>query len=378
MAFLLPRSLVDTLVGPGRLYPLRSGNVDDTSLDFFPQDLAVSEVILAILIFVGRQILHLIGLGDRFYIRTGSGKDEESYELPELMLAMPFRINEEDLEKYATALNSASSSSSGANSSVQPYQGAEILLDSPAQTCLVLSAFSEPAMLLLLAHHRCPVRPLGAVNVRNTFEILRPDLCSMEMLMNTKLVVVAALKKQTRKVKRGLEVDVVVEVASYVDPDVVVFRQVFTMLQFMKFSKVPVASAPKADGLSIDELSKREGWRSFTVSAKAPRSWSKICKDYNPIHVSSVAAKMFGFSSSIAHGNHTLALALAQFDTNHDYKYDAKDKPILMEVQFRKPVVLPATLSALAVQEGDNNCDFYIEQNAKVCVSASLGLADGH
>lgn len=375
MAFLLPRSLLDTLVGPGRLYPLRSGNVDDSSLDFFPQELAVSEVILAILIFVGRQILHLIGLRDRFYVKTGPGKDEESYELPELMLAMPFRLNEEDLKKYIAAVNS-DTPSSGANSSAGPHQGPQNPLNSPAQTCLVLSAFSEPVMLLLLAHHRSPVRPLGAVNVRNRFEVLRPDLCSAEMLMNTKLVVVAALKQQTRKVKRGLEIDIAVEIASYMDPDVVVFRQVFTMLQFMKFRTEPALSAPKADGLSIDELSKREGWRTFTVSTNAPRRWAKVCKDYNPIHVSSMAAKLFGFSSSIAHGNHALALALAQFDTNHDYRFDA-DKPFVMEVQFRKPVPLPATLGALAVQERDNRCDLYIEQNAKVCVSASVSLADG-
>ncbi|KAK5084907.1 hypothetical protein LTR70_006404 [Exophiala xenobiotica] len=368
MAFLLPSSLLDSLVGTGRLYPLRSGNVDDASLDFFPQELAISEVILVILIFFGRQILHLIGIKDRFYIRSGPSKDEESYELPELMLAMPFRLNEEDLKKYTAALNTGTSFS-GVNSSGGSYQSSENLLDSPAQTCLVLSAFSEPAMLLLLAHHRSPIRPLGAVNVRNRFEVLRPDLCSAEMLMNTKLVVVAALKQQTRKVKRGLEIDIAVEIASYVDPDVVVFRQVFTMLQFMKLRTGSVLSAPKADGLSIGELSKREGWRSLTVSAKASRRWAKVCKDYNPIHISRMAAKIFGFSSSIAHGNHALALALAQFDMNHDYKFDVKDRPFTMEVQFRKPIVLSVILGALAVQEQDNNCDIYLEQNAKVCAS---------
>jgi len=141
-----------------RLGPLRNAD-SDASLDFFPSELTILEVILVILVFVGRQVLHLVGLGNRFQIKTVSGQNEESYELPELSVSMPFRLTKEDLKKYSAAVGSATGA----------HQNLEDSLDQAAQKCLLLSAFSEPAMLLLLAHNKSPIRPLGAVNVTNRF-----------------------------------------------------------------------------------------------------------------------------------------------------------------------------------------------------------------
>ena len=372
MAFLLPSSWIETFLQPGRLSPLRSAN-DDSSLDFRPQDLTILEIILVIYVFVGRQILYLIGFGNRFEIKTGPGKDEEFYELPELILALPFQLTEADLKQYAAALNNAGMST-GTGSALS-LSSVDVPLDSQAQTCLVLSAFSEPAMLLLLSHHKSPVRPLGAVNVRNKFEVLRPDLCSAEVLTTARFVVVAALERQARKVKRGLEIDILVEIAQYEDPEVVIYRQVFTMLQFMKFKTKTVTARAGLSAMSTEDLSKRGVWQSFKMSMKAPRLWAKMCKDYNPIHISSLAAKVFGFRSTIAHGNHAFAIALAQLEKDHGSLFATKNEPLSMEVHFRKPIVLPATLGAMTIRKKENSCDLYIEQDGEVCVSASMSPA---
>jgi len=352
-----------------RLHPLRhAGN--EAHLAFFPSELTVSEVILVILVFIGRQALHLVGLGNQFQIKTGSGGDGGSYELPELAVSMPFRFTEAYLGLYAAALNTGSEASVA-------YNDPKVLLDSAAKMCVLLSAFSEPAMLLVLGHHRSPVRPLGAVNVRNKFDVLRPDLCTADVLMKGRCGVVARLVRQARRVKRGLEIDVVVEIVSYEEePVVVVYRQVFTMLQFMRSNKRIGVSAKQKDELSIDELARQAKSRPFTMTMSSPTAWARVCKDYNPIHMSKVAAKIFGFRSTIAHGNHALAVALEQFESNHDFSCDTKDKPFSMEVQFRKPIVLPATLGALIVQEGDYNYSFFLKQKNKICVSASLSQAE--
>jgi hypothetical protein len=64
-------------------------------------------------------------------------------------------------------------------------------------------------MLLLLASPTCSISPLGAVNVRNRFEPMRPDLCSLQSLTGQHSAgVVAKLRNETRVVKRGIEHDV--------------------------------------------------------------------------------------------------------------------------------------------------------------------------
>ena len=341
-----------------RLGPLRNAD-SDASLDFFPSELTILEVILVIFVFVGRQVLHLLRLDNLFQIKTVSGQNEEIYELPELSVSMPFRLTEEDLKKYSAAVGSGT----------EAHQNLANLLDQAAQKCLLLSAFSEPAMLLLLSHHKSPIRPLGAVNVTNRFEVLRHDICSVEVLLKAKFAVVATFVRQARKVKRGLEIDVVVEIVSF-DEDVV-FRQVFTMLQFMTFKTKPSAPAQKADELSADMFARGES-RAFGMSAGSPRKWAAICKDYNPIHMSALTAKMFGFRSTIAHGNHTLAIALRRLENYDDISVYTEDKPFSMEVHFRRPIVLPATLRALGLQGEDRQYDVCVEQSGKICLSASL------
>ncbi|QCI14771.1 acyl dehydratase [Pseudomonas putida] len=74
------------------------------------------------------------------------------------------------------------------------------------------------------------------------------------------------------------------------------------------------------------------------------RRYANVCGDYNPIHLSVVSARLFGFPTAIAHGMWTKAMALAALRThlpNSGYAF---------EVDFRKPVRLPSevVLSASA------------------------------
>jgi hypothetical protein len=96
-------------------------------------------------------------------------------------------------------------------------------------------------MLLLFACPACSISPLGAVNVRNRFELLRPDLCCLKSLTGQHSAgVVAKLQNETRVVKRGIEHDLEVSVLvpqSRLDL-VPGFRQVITMLEFSKTNVV--------------------------------------------------------------------------------------------------------------------------------------------
>lgn len=66
------------------------------------------------------------------------------------------------------------------------------------------------------------------------------------------------------------------------------------------------------------------------------RRYASLSGDYNPVHLHPVAARLFGFPASIAHGMHLAGLALAALER-------AGGRPARsLEVRFRRPVLLPA------------------------------------
>ena len=90
---------------------------------------------------------------------------------------------------------------------------------------------------------------------------------------------------------------------------------------------------------------------------KAPadigRQYAKVSGDYNPIHLSAVSAKLFGFPTAIAHGLWNKARTLAALD---DHLPTAN---VEIAVQFRKPVRLPSEVTLLASAAGSSG-DFQL------------------
>ena len=90
---------------------------------------------------------------------------------------------------------------------------------------------------------------------------------------------------------------------------------------------------------------------------KAPadigRQYAKVSGDYNPIHLSAVSAKLFGFPTAIAHGLWNKARTLAAL-ADHLPKANVE-----IAVQFRKPVRLPSEVTLLASPAGSSG-DFQL------------------
>lgn len=85
---------------------------------------------------------------------------------------------------------------------------------------------------------------------------------------------------------------------------------------------------------------------------KAPadigRRYARVSGDYNPIHLSALTAKLFGFPQAIAHGlwnkAHTLAALGEHLPAAH----------IEIDVEFRKPLRLPGEVTLLASAAGSS------------------------
>ena len=232
--------------------------------------------------------------------------NEGAFELPDVRLEMPVMVNRSDMESYerATCAPNNASPTSGANS---------LFLSAPV---------TEPLMLLLLPRPACPILPLGSVNVRNRFELLSPSECKT-ISLRTQLRAKASLQRKAKRVKRGVD-----ESRKKKPSDL-------------------VSTTENAFKLVAKEV--------LHIEADAPSKWAAFCKDYNPIHVSAIAAKLFRFPGKVAHGNQVAAsmiesIAAGAKTKTKDIWLDS-DSASFMDVEFKRPMVVPLSLRVETAEE---------------------------
>ncbi len=100
--------------------------------------------------------------------------------------------------------------------------------------------------------------------------------------------------------------------------------------------------APEADvEVTVGDLERTVAtWR---IPDDAGRRYAKVSGDVNPIHLSGLTAKAFGFKRAIAHGMWVKARVLAALSGRLP---DA----IAVDVAFRKPLFLPSTVTLSTAQ----------------------------
>jgi acyl dehydratase len=87
------------------------------------------------------------------------------------------------------------------------------------------------------------------------------------------------------------------------------------------------------------------------AAADVGRRYAAVSGDFNPIHLSAVTAKLFQFRAAIAHGMWSLARCAAEIGA------DRLDGETVLDVSFRRPVFLPATLM-LQRSASSAGCEF--------------------
>jgi hypothetical protein len=83
-----------------------------------------------------------------------------------------------------------------------------------------------------------------------------------------------------------------------------------------------------------DDLPAAATWQ---LAGDLGRRYASVSGDMNPIHMHSLSARLFGFPSAIAHGMWTKARSLAALQSRLPDAFT-------VEVSFRKPILLPATV----------------------------------
>ena len=195
-----------------------------------------------------------------------------------------------------------------------------------------------PLQMALMTERSFPLALPGLVHVRNRIEVVRP--IGADALLD--LEVWAENYAQHRS---GAAVDLCATVSAGGQE---VWRSRSTYLA--RGATAP-EGAPEADiEVSVGELERVTAtWR---VPDDAGRRYAKVSGDVNPIHLSGLTAKAFGFKRAIAHGMWVKARVLGTLSGRLP---DA----IALDVSFRKPLFLPSTVT-LSTEQAGGGWDFVV------------------
>ncbi|MFC8598742.1 MaoC family dehydratase [Isoptericola sp. NPDC057191] len=205
-----------------------------------------------------------------------------------------------------------------------------------------LHVLAFPLATAVMVRGDFPLPLLGMVHLANDV-VLRGPVTLGDVLE------VRAWAENLRPHKRGVQVDLVAEVRRQDDPaGTPVWRGVSTYLA--KGFHLPwTAEAEASDAAAPEEADGAEDrapagtWTPplptgrWALGPGTGRAYGAVSGDRNPIHLSALSAKAFGFPRAIAHGMYTAARALA--DVGH-----ARGDAYRWTVEFASPVLLPGTV----------------------------------
>jgi hypothetical protein len=198
-----------------------------------------------------------------------------------------------------------------------------------------------PLHLKLMTDPKFPFPAIGLVHIYNSITVHRPLLAS-----ETFSIRVWADPLIDHPRGRAVPVHTEVRVG-----DELVWEEVSTNLRLGHGAEGSVGpSVLSAEGLPLGAK-----WR---LPADLGRRYAAVSGDYNPIHVHGLTAKLFGFPTAIAHGMWTKARALAALEASLPPTY-------LVEVAFKRPILLPATVDFVEGDRSDAGVRFGVRDARK-------------
>lgn len=208
-----------------------------------------------------------------------------------------------------------------------------------------------PLQVALMTDRSFPLALPGLVHVRNRIDVLRPVLA-------TETLHLEVWAERFARHRSGATVDLCASVSAGGEE---VWRGRSTYLA--RGATAP-DGAPDADvDVVVGDLERSMAtWR---VPDDAGRRYAKVSGDVNPIHLSGLTAKAFGFKRAIAHGMWVKARALAALSGRLP---DA----LTADVAFKKPLFLPSTVTLATAPAAEGGWDLAV-RNAKTGIEHLVG-----
>lgn len=197
---------------------------------------------------------------------------------------------------------------------------------------------AAPLQLRLLTDPAFPLRVLGTVHVRN------PIVQHRALQVGERIDLRVSLS-ELRAVAQGVEHELRTEVH---DAQGRLVWEGISVNLLRSPGGVRVGGARQPAAEAAAPAWERE-WRLW-LPADTGRHYARLSGDWNPIHLSRLSARLFGFRRAIAHGMWTYARVLAALEPHLPDAAGA----CRCTVQFRRPLLLPgaACLRANRVADG--------------------------
>lgn len=206
------------------------------------------------------------------------------------------------------------------------------LTDDLPVTYLHMRAF--PLQVMVMSRDDFPFPLLGMVHLRQRIEVVRP-------VTPDERVDIEVWLEDLRPHPRGSQFSVRSQVTAGAS---VVWDGTSTYLARHEQDEEPPAEDHPADGVVVADLPRTADWR---IDGDIGRRYGRVSGDVNPIHMSALSAKAFGFPRAIAHGMWTMAHALAALEGRLPSSLD-------VDVAFKTPLFIPGRVTYATRTVGDS------------------------
>jgi acyl dehydratase len=215
-----------------------------------------------------------------------------------------------------------------------------------------------PMHINMLSHQTFPIRLLGALHLKNRIVQYRP-------IGLDEIIDIDAKPVDFRLVDKGVEFDLVTRFSVDGKP---VWKE--TSIYFVRGRFGGEVSPATDKSFELTSLPETDLLYSWHIPKNRGRQYARLSGDYNPIHVSALAARTFGFECDIAHGFGVLAQALEYSKRLGDAGVDGK--AVQVDVAFKGPVFLGSDVSIRQNPDvSADRFDVYCDDNSKpsLCVA---------
>ena len=209
--------------------------------------------------------------------------------------------------------------------------------------------------LAMMSNTAFPFKLLGAVHARN-------HCIQHQRIANDAIVDLSCQSVTLRLVKQGAEFDIATRVQVGA---ALVWEGLSTYLirgKYKEFGEQP-------EWTKLPDLGEEVETATWKVPAGQGRRYAKVCGDYNPIHISKILAKMFGFKRDLIHGMWSAAKSISNCPA---LPGDAQR----FDVQFKGPVFMESSVEMKRESTGDaHRFDLYTGKDPRPCLVAKLAPA---
>ena len=182
----------------------------------------------------------------------------------------------------------------------------------------------------VLSHKYSPFPLMGLVHIENTINQVSP--------LSPDKMHIRCYFGAIRPHRWGIAVDVMMDVRQGGST----CQTITSTYLYRQASDVPVNQHANGSDTTAQAVTIAQPQSSpVSFCASAGRRYARISGDYNPIHLYSWSAKLFGFKQAIAHGTHVLARCVSVMILSTPFSNDK----FTITNEFKYPVPLPCDLT---------------------------------